>query len=211
MSIRARVNSVLADWCGIAPANQAISLEALWTSTQNDANRPHNGVPFQPDGVRDLLPKLDAEFTKPGEVLKDTSSLTATSFRPNGNIDAVNSLVAAVRGASMSIRQRVNIVLCDWCGERPNRIDQTMSLDVLWTATRNNPDRPHNGVAFQPDGVVVLLAKLDSEFKKPGSVRKKISELTTNSFKPNGTIDSVDNLVDGVIGCPNLPPLPEGD
>jgi hypothetical protein len=105
----------------------------------------------------------------------------------------------------MTIRQRVNDVLTDWCGEPSNQIDQTMSLDVLWTATRNNPARPHNGVAFQPEGVMDLLTKLDSEFQKPGEVRKQISVFTVNSFKPNGTIDTVDNLVDGVVGAPNLP------
>src|SRR6266849_5873728 len=106
----------------------------------------------------------------------------------------------------MTIRQRVNSVLEDWCGEDANTINQTMSLEVLWTATRNNPNRPHNGVAFQPEGVMDLLTKLTSEFKKPGPVRKKTSVLTTSSFKPNGTIETVDDLVDGVVGCPNLAP-----
>jgi len=104
----------------------------------------------------------------------------------------------------MTIRDRVNDVLEDWCGQSANTIDQAMSLDVLWTATRNDPNRPHNGVAFQPEGVMDLLTKLTVEFKKPESVRKQISVLTTNSFKPNGTIDTVDNLVEGVVGCPNL-------
>jgi hypothetical protein len=211
MAIRERVNAVLADWCGEDQPNQANGLEALWTSTQDDPERPHHGVPFQPDGVGDLLAKLDREFAKPGEVLKDISSLTVNSFQPNGNINSVDDLVAIVRGASMSIRKRVNLVLSDWCGEPPNRINQAISLDVLWTATRNNPDRPHNGVAFQAEGVVDLLGRLDSEFTKPGSVRKRISVLRPNSFKPNGNIDSVDNLVEGVVGCPNLPPMAEGD
>jgi len=107
----------------------------------------------------------------------------------------------------MTIRERVNRVLEDWCGENANNIDQTMSLEVLWTTTRNNPNRPHNGVAFQPEGVMDLLTKLTQEFKKPGNVRKKISVLTTASFKPNGTIDTIDNLVEAIVGSPNLPPI----
>jgi len=107
----------------------------------------------------------------------------------------------------MTIRARVNDVLSDWCGENANQIDQTIGLDLLWTATRNNPARPHNGVAFQLEGVLDLLTKLGDEFRRPGEVRKQISVLTVNSFKPNGAIDTVDNLVDGVVGCPSLPPL----
>jgi hypothetical protein len=205
------VNDVLADWCGLAPIDQTTSLKSLWESTADNPNRPHNGVPFQPDGVGELLIKLDVEFTKPNEILKETSRLTANHFRPSGNIDSVDDLVTTVKDAQMSLRRRVNIVLHDWCGEQPNNIDQTISLDVLWIATRNNPDRPHNGVDFQPLGVADLLSKLTTEFKKPGDVRKQISVLTLNSFKPNGDIDSVDDLVGGVLGCPNLPPIPEGD
>jgi hypothetical protein len=102
------------------------------------------------------------------------------------------------------IRKRVNDVLADWCGETPD--DQTMSLEVLWTSTRNNPERPHDGIDFQPDGVQDLLTKLVKEFKKPGNERKKVSVLTTDSFKPTGDVDSVNDLVQAVVDCPNLPP-----
>jgi hypothetical protein len=107
----------------------------------------------------------------------------------------------------MVIRYRVNQVLADWCGEDTD--DQTTSLSGLWIATRKNPHRPHDGIEFQPDGVHDLLAKLRTEFKKPGNVRKDISELTAASFKPTGDIDSIDDLVDAVGECPNLPPTAE--
>ena len=211
MTILKRVNDVLANWCGMAPADQTTSLEVLWNSTADNPNRPHSGVPFQPDGLRDLLSKLFVEFAKPSEILKETSRLTVEDFTPSGTIDSVDHLVAAVKNSEMSVRRRVNIVLHDWYGEQANNIDQTISLDVLWIATRDNPDRPHNGVDFQPLGVADLLAKLITEFKKPGKLRKQISVLTLNSFTPNGDIDSVDDLVEGVLGCPNLPEMPEGD
>ena len=211
MTIRKRVNNVLADWCGMAAADQTTSLEVLWNSTADNPNRPHRSVPFQPDGVRELLSKLLVEFTKPNKILKETSRLTAKDFKSSGTMVSVDQLVAAVESSEMSVRRRVNIVLQDWCGEQANNIDQTISLDVLWIATRNNPDRPHNGVDFQPLGVADLLAKLTTEFAKPGKLRKQISVLTLNSFKPNGDIDSVDDLVGGALGCPNLPEIPEGD
>ena len=211
MTTRQRVNDVLADWCGLAPIEQGTSLETLWESTADNTDRPHNGVPFQPDGVGKLLSKLIEEFTKPNEILKETSAIAANNFRPSGNIKSVDDLVTVVKSAQMTTRRRVNIVLHDWCGEQPNNIEQTMSLAVLWTATRNNPDRPHNGVDFQPLGVADLLSKLTTEFKKPGNLRKQIAVLNLNSFKPNGDIDSVDDLVEGVLGCPNLPEIPEKD
>jgi hypothetical protein len=101
----------------------------------------------------------------------------------------------------------VNEVLADWCGVAPD--DQTMSLEVLWTSTRNNPARPHNGIDFQPDGVQDLLSKLIKEFKKPGKERKRVSVLKTNSFKPNGDIDTVNDLVSAVVDSPNLKPTPQ--
>lgn len=110
----------------------------------------------------------------------------------------------------MTVRERVNGVLADWCGQASFEIDPTVKLSDLWISTRNNANRPHNGIDFQPDGVQDLLVKLTAEFKKPGSVRKRISVLTANSFKPSGDIDSVDNLVDGVVHCPNLPATPGG-
>jgi len=105
----------------------------------------------------------------------------------------------------MTIRERVNTVLSDWCGEVPFELDPTMSLSDLWISTRNNATRPHNGIDFQPDGVQDLLSKLASEFKKPEGDRKRISVLTANSFKPNGTIDTINTLVDAVVRCPNIP------
>jgi hypothetical protein len=109
----------------------------------------------------------------------------------------------------MAIRDRVNQVLADWCGEPID--DQTTILSELWTATRDNPHRPHDGIDFQPDGVNDLLAKLRTEFRKPGKVRKDTSVLTAVSFKPTGTIDLIDDLVDAVVTCPNLPPTAETD
>ena len=102
----------------------------------------------------------------------------------------------------MAIRKRVNEVLDDWCGIAP--FDQTMTLESLWVSTRNNPQRPHNGIDYQPDGLQDLLAKLVTEFKKPGKERKKVSVLKTNHFKPNGEIDTVNDLVSAVVDCPNL-------
>jgi hypothetical protein len=102
----------------------------------------------------------------------------------------------------MGVRKRVNVVLQDWCGIVP--ID-TDSLSVVWDDTRNNPNKPHDGVAFQPDGVNDLLNKLVLEFKKPGNERFDVSVLAAGSFKP-GEIDTTNDLVDAVIGCPNLPP-----
>jgi len=106
----------------------------------------------------------------------------------------------------MTIRERVNNVLADWCGVAPE--DQTISLEFLWISTRDNPQRPHSRTDFQPDGVQDLLVKLKTEFEKPGTVRKNTSRLTPGSFKPNGDIDSVNDLVRAVVDCPNLPPTP---
>jgi hypothetical protein len=104
----------------------------------------------------------------------------------------------------MAIRRRVNEVLADWCGVSPD--DQTIGLETLWISTRNNPDRPHNGIDFQPDGVQDLRDKLIVEFKKPGNERKRVSVLKANSFKPNGDIETVNDLVRAVLLCPNLQP-----
>lgn len=105
----------------------------------------------------------------------------------------------------MAVRDRVISVLEAWCGSAP--ADNTISLSDLWNDTRNNPNHPHDGIAFQPDGVNDLLDKLKTEFRKPGPVRLDTSVLKTTSFKPNGDIDTVNDLVDAVIACPNLPPL----
>jgi hypothetical protein len=107
------------------------------------------------------------------------------------------------------IRERVNRVVSDWCGIAP--ANQGISLDVLWSETRNNPARPHSGIEFQQAAVDNLLSKLQDEFRRPGIERKDISVLTHSSFKPGGAIDSVNNLVDAVVGCPNLPPTPGGE
>ena len=108
----------------------------------------------------------------------------------------------------MAIRLRVNQILADWCGEAP--ADQTISLEVLWISTRNNPSHPHNGIPFQPVAVQDLLVRLDSEFRKPGIERKRTSVLKETDFKPNGSIDSVNDLVQAVVNCPNLPSTPTG-
>ena len=108
----------------------------------------------------------------------------------------------------MSIRDRVNLVLAVWCGADPDSIDQAMSLTDLWESTRHSASSPHSAIPFQPEGVEDLLVKLGKEFKKPGRVRKDTSGLTPASFKPNGDIDSVDNLVRAVLVCPNLPAMP---
>jgi hypothetical protein len=105
----------------------------------------------------------------------------------------------------MAIRKRVNEVLGDWCGVTPD--DQTIALEVLWTSTRNNPDRPHNGIDFQPDGVQDLRDMLVEEFKKPGTERKRVSVLKAGHFKPNGDIETVNDLVRAVVVCPNLKPM----
>lgn len=108
----------------------------------------------------------------------------------------------------MSIRDRVNLVLAGWCGADPDSIDQTMSLTDLWESTANNASSPHSAIPFQPEGVEDLLVKLGKEFKKPGRVRKDTSGLTPGSFKPNGDLDSMNDLVRAVVVCPNLPPMP---
>jgi hypothetical protein len=104
----------------------------------------------------------------------------------------------------MAIRKRVNEVLDDWCGLAP--FDQTMSLEILWVSTRDNPHRPHNAMDYQPDGVQNLLTKLTTEFKKPGVERIKVSVLKPSNFKPSGSIETVNNLVKAVGNCPNLKP-----
>jgi len=109
-----------------------------------------------------------------------------------------------------SIRNRVNLVLSAWCGADPNTIDQSMSLSDLWASTGDNPDSPHSAIPFLPEGVEDMLRKLAKEFRRPGTVRKDTSQLTTGSLKPNGDIETVDDLVRAVVHCPNLPPMQAG-
>lgn len=98
MPIRDRVNLVLAAWCGADPDNidQTMSLADLWESTRDNPASPHSAIPFQPEGVEDLVVKLLSEFKKPGAVRKDTSGLTPNSFKPSGDVDSVDDLVRAV-------------------------------------------------------------------------------------------------------------------
>lgn len=98
MPIRDRVNQVLADWCGADPdsIDQTMSLEEIWESTRDNPQSPHSAIPFQPDGVEDLLIRLRKEFTNPGADRKDTSGLTPGCFKPSGDIDTVDHLVTAV-------------------------------------------------------------------------------------------------------------------
>jgi hypothetical protein len=107
----------------------------------------------------------------------------------------------------MSIRDRVNEVLGDWCGTDPDGIDSTMTLEDLWESTKDSTSSPHSALPFA-DGLQDLLDKLGKEFKRPGPVRKDTSGFTPGSFKPSGDIDTVDCLVKAVGGCPNLPPTP---
>ncbi|MGO9259411.1 MAG: hypothetical protein ACLQU1_24315 [Bryobacteraceae bacterium] len=81
-----------------------------------------------------------------------------------------------------------------------------MSIEELWESTLDNLESPHSAIPFQPDGVEDLLEKLRSEFKTPGEVRKDTSGLTPHSFKPDGDIDTVDDLVRAVVTCGNPPP-----
>ena len=108
----------------------------------------------------------------------------------------------------LSIVVRGNLVLNRWCGAAPAAIDQGMTLANLWDSTRKNPQHPHQGLDFQPEGVQDLLLKLNQEFEGTGDSRKKTSVLTLASFKPAGDIDKVKDLHSAVIGCPNLPPTP---
>jgi hypothetical protein len=97
MSIRDRVNQVLAVWCGADPdgIDQSMTLEDLWASTKDSTSSPHSAIPFA-DGLEDLIGKLINEFKKPGPVRKDTSGFTPDSFKPKGDIDTVDNLVMAV-------------------------------------------------------------------------------------------------------------------
>ena len=97
MSIRDRVNQVLAVWCGADPdgIDQSMTLEDLWASTKDSTSSPHSAIPFA-DGLEDLLDKLGQEFKRPGTVRKDTSGFTPGSFKPSGDIDTVDDLVKAV-------------------------------------------------------------------------------------------------------------------
>jgi len=96
--IRERVNQVLADWCGEQPVDQETSVETLWVTTRNHPSRPHNGIEFQPVAVEDLLSKLASEFSKPGDERKNISVLKPKGFKPLGDIETVNHLIAAVVG-----------------------------------------------------------------------------------------------------------------
>jgi len=97
MSIRDRVNRVLATWCGADPdsIDPTMTLEELWRSTKDNESSPHSAIPFA-EGLEDLLKTLGKEFKKPGPVRKDTSGFTPDSFKPKGDIDTVDDLVRAV-------------------------------------------------------------------------------------------------------------------
>src|SRR6202011_2102634 len=101
------------------------------------------------------------------------------------------------RKRPMAIRERINAVIVDWCGQGGA---QDQNLQQQWQATRNDPVRPHAGMAFQPDGVQSLIDKVTAEFKKPepaAEARKIV--LKTSDFEPNGGVKTIDDLVTAVV------------
>jgi hypothetical protein len=103
---------------------------------------------------------------------------------------------------SVTIRERINQVLQNWCGQ--STPDQSQNLKMLWESTADNDVRPHDGMDFQPDGVEDLIGRLTDEFKRPGPVRKAIV-LQAGDFEPDGTILTIDDLVGAVVTSDNLP------
>jgi len=100
----------------------------------------------------------------------------------------------------MAIRARVNQVIVSWCGQGAA---QDQNLQQLWTSTRNNPNRPHDGMNFQPDGVDDLIDQLTAEFKNGGIEARQIV-LKESDFEPSGGVKTIDDLVNAVVFSPDL-------
>ena len=81
MSLETRVSDALEAWCGEPPADFTIALEDLWILNRDE--------PYDPDGIEQLIEKLEDEFSNP-----PSFQVTATpdDFRAGGKIRTVQQL-----------------------------------------------------------------------------------------------------------------------
>ena len=83
MSLETRVSEALQAWCGEEPADFTISLDDLWILHQDE--------PFDPDGIEQLIQKLESEFSNPPSL---TVTATPDDFRTGGKIRTVQQLIS---------------------------------------------------------------------------------------------------------------------
>ena len=87
----------------------------------------------------------------------------------------------------MSIQPRVVQVINAWCRGETRVL--TEPLEEIWERTG------HAGVPFQKEAVETLLVALQKEFHQPET---RTIILVADDFKPSGTLNTVDDLVQAV-------------
>jgi len=87
----------------------------------------------------------------------------------------------------VSIQSRVVQVINAWC--RGVTMNLTEPLEEIWARTG------HAGVPFQKEAVESLVVVLQDEFHKPET---RTIILVADDFKPNGNLNTVDDLVQAV-------------
>jgi hypothetical protein len=78
------VLDIIEDWSGQRPLKMSQSLEEWWNETAPDSS--HSGLVFDPDGITDLVNRLQEAFPDPPHV-------ESADFRATGSVKSVQDLV----------------------------------------------------------------------------------------------------------------------
>lgn len=98
-----------------------------------------------------------------------------------------------------TLPDRVEDVVIAWSGL--TGFPTSTGLSVLWANSAHSTTIP-----FQPQAVMTLITRLQSEFQNQGPDLRDLSEFKPGSFAPPGTIDTVDDLVSAILFAPQATP-----
>jgi hypothetical protein len=82
------VLDVIGKWSGQRPSKMTQQLEEWWNKTAPGST--HSGLPFDPDGIADLVNRLNKAFPNPPH-------LEAADFKASGTVKTVQDLVNALQ------------------------------------------------------------------------------------------------------------------
>jgi hypothetical protein len=88
MPTNKEVLDVIEKWSGQRPPKMSQQLEEWWNKTAPGST--HSGLPFDPDGIADLVNRLKKAFPNPPH-------LEAADFKATGTVKTVQDLVDALQ------------------------------------------------------------------------------------------------------------------
>jgi hypothetical protein len=88
MPTNKEVLDVIEKWSGQRPSKMSQQVEEWWNKTAPGST--HSGLPFDPDGIADLVNRLKKAFPNPPHV-------EAADFKTSGTVKTVQDLVDALQ------------------------------------------------------------------------------------------------------------------